>query len=139
LLVRSERLKVQGIADAVEWSACGPRPVETKRGPVVERLADRVQLCAQALCLEEMLRISIEVGLLFYAESHRRVEVILTEDLRALTESACSRVHELIAGEVLPRPEFGPKCRKCSLEPVCQPRIMARSAQPYLSAMFSVK
>lgn len=136
--LRSRRLRLYGISDAIEWVNGLPRPVETKRGPVVERLADQVQLCAQALCLEEMLAKPIEIGLLFYAASHKRIEVALTPELREQTESAGARMHQMIEGGEVPPPEFGPKCRSCSLQPVCQPRAK-RSAQKYLAELFSPK
>lgn len=135
--LRSSRLRLSGVADAVEWVNGLPRPVETKRGPVVERLADQVQLCAQALCLEEMLATRVEVGVLFYAASHKRLEVPLTASLRDRTERAAARMHEMIQRRELPAPEFGPKCRNCSLQPVCQPRVMGRSAKGYLARLYS--
>lgn len=137
--LRSSRLRLTGVADAVEWVNGAPRPVETKRGPVVERLADQVQLCAQALCLEEMLSIRVEVGMLFYAATHKRVEVPLTAELRNYTERAAGRMHQLVQRREVPAPEFGAKCRNCSLQPVCQPRVMGRSTQPYLTQLFSPK
>lgn len=137
--LHSTRLRLFGVADAIEWIDGRPRPVETKRGPVVERLADQVQLCAQALCVEEMLATRVDVGVLFYAASHRRVEVTFSAMLRERTESACVRMHELIEHVELPAPEFGPKCRRCSLEPVCQPRAPRGSAVPYLKLVFGPK
>lgn len=133
----SARLRLRGVADAIEWHDREPRPVETKRGPVVERLADRVQLCAQALCLEEMLGLAVGVATLYYAQSHRRVEVTLDESLRARTVAAAARVHELLRLSELPAPEPGPKCRRCSLEALCQPKVMRRSVAPYLAALFA--
>lgn len=135
--LRSDRLRLYGVADAVEWSPRGPRPVETKRGPVVERLADRVQLCAQALCLEEMLDTRVDAGVLFYAQSHRRVEVAIDAALRQTTEAAAARMQAIVACGELPTPLFGPKCRRCSMEPLCQPRVLGRSAKSYLAAMFN--
>lgn len=137
--LRSTRLGLYGISDAVEWVNGTPRPVETKRGPVVERLADQVQLCAQAMCLEEMLRTRVELGVLFYAATHKRVEVALTAELRERTEDAAVRMHQLIRNREVPAPDFGRKCRNCSLQPICQPRVMGRSAQKYLAQLFSPK
>jgi CRISPR-associated exonuclease Cas4 len=136
--LRSARLRLFGIADAIEWANGEARPVETKRGPVVERLADQVQLCAQGLCLEEMLTTRVDVGVLFYAATHRRVEVPLSAPLRERTEGASARMHQLLERAELPAPEFGPKCKRCSLEPICQPRTM-KSARKYLEALFSPK
>lgn len=135
--LRSERLRLRGVADAVEWRDGGPRPVETKRGPVVERLADRVQVCAQALCLEEMLGVSVRLAVLYYAQSHRRVDVVLDEALRERTVLAATRVHEILRAAELPAPEPGPKCGRCSLEAVCHPNLRGRSVARYLAAMFT--
>lgn len=137
--LRSTRLRLSGVADAVEWVNGAPRPVETKRGPVVERLADQVQLCAQALCLEEMLATPVETGVLFYAATHKRVEAPLTAALREQTERAAARMHQLVERREVPAPEVGPKCRSCSLQPICQPRAMRRNTERYLAQLFSPK
>jgi CRISPR-associated exonuclease Cas4 len=135
--LHSERLRLRGVADVVEWRDGTPRPVETKRGPVVDRLADRVQVCAQALCLEEMFGVTISTAVLFYAQSHRRVEIALDAELRAHTARAAARVHALIRSGELPAPELGPKCRQCSLETLCQPKVMRKAVAPYLAALFT--
>jgi CRISPR-associated exonuclease Cas4 len=129
--LRSRRLGIVGVADCVEWirRADGkehPRPVETKRGPVMGRRADQVQVCAQALCLEEMTGLSVDFGLLFYATSHRRVEVALGAELRQFTEEVVRRVRRLLSTGETPPPEPGPKCRRCSLVDLCQPEILSR-------------
>ncbi len=134
--VRSVRLGIAGICDAVEWRR-GVRPVETKRGPVVERLADQVQLCAQALCLEEMLEVEVSVGVLFYASSHQRLEVPITPQLRSTTQAAIKRMQEIVSGSILPVPVFDRKCRRCSLQDLCQPRRLGQSSESYLRGVFN--
>lgn len=134
--VCSRRLGIAGVCDAVEWRG-GVRPVETKRGSVVERLADRVQLCAQALCLEEMLGVRIERADLFYASSHRRIEVPLDQPLRESTEAAVGRLRSLVAAAALPPPTFDAKCRRCSLIELCQPRALRESARGFLAEVFT--
>lgn len=129
--LRSVRLRLHGRADVVEYhrdeanssAPWRPFPVEYKRGRTKELLADRVQLCAQALCLEEMHGLSVARGALYYGASHRRLEVPLDEELRRATEVAARRLHELFGARLVPRAELGPKCRRCSLEPICLPAV----------------
>jgi CRISPR-associated exonuclease Cas4 len=130
--LRSDRLGIAGRADAVEYHADAsvpsgfrPFPVEYKRGRAQQRLADQVQLCAQALCLEEMHGVAVPRGALYYGQSHRRVDVGFDEALRGRTEQAARRLHALIRTRTVPRAEPGPKCRSCSLAPVCLPEITA--------------
>jgi len=138
--LRSDRLRLVGRADVVEFhpdregSQWRPMPVEYKRGRVKNLLADQVQLCAQALCLEEMLETWIPRGMLFYAESHRRIQVDLDANLRHATEEATRRLHELVERQLVPPPEPGPKCRRCSFLTECQPEALAdrRRARTYL-------
>lgn len=129
LMLRSKRLMLYGVADAVEFPARGskspPFPVEYKRGRIKDMLADQVQLCAQALCLEEMLGVDVPCGAIFYGESHRRLDVPFDEALRKTTEATALRMHALIRAGVLPKPVYGPKCRRCSLESLCLPQNAA--------------
>lgn len=137
--LRSLRLGLIGKADVVEFRARRsgppqPYPVEYKRGKPKPHDADRVQLCAQALCLEEMLGVPVPRGALFYGEPRRRQEVAFDDALRARTEETAHALHALLAGGVTPPPEPGPKCRSCSLEPICLPKASAgRSAAGWLA------
>ncbi len=133
--VWSTRLGIAGICDAVEWRG-GVRPVETKRGPVVERLADQVQLCAQAMCLEEMLDVQISEGVLFYASSHRRLEVPMSRELRQTTEDAAVRMKAIVETHRLPTPALDARCRRCSLIDLCQPEKLGRSSEQFIRDMF---
>lgn len=123
--VRSLRLGVSGIADVVEvrdddGSLC---PVEYKRGRPKSHRADQVQLCAQALCLEEMLARPVLEGALFYGRSRRRRVVAFDSDLRALTERVAADIRALLGGGRTPPPEYeAVKCEACSLKDLCQPR-----------------
>lgn len=128
LPLRCDRLGIAGVADVVEFRADGPpHPVEYKRGcPKVHR-ADEVQLCAQALCLEEMLNVSIPDGSLFYGLERRRTVVPFDAELRALTEDVAVRVAEMIRAGRTPPPEYRPKlCDRCSLNEICRPRRLSR-------------
>ncbi len=103
-------------------------PVEFKRGKPKKHDADRVQVCAQALCLEEMTGGTIESGSLFYGEIRRREEVAFTATLRAQTHGLITRLHELIEKGVLPPPMYKRHCHACSLKETCQPQVVRGSA-----------
>jgi CRISPR-associated exonuclease Cas4 len=132
--VWSERLHLSGFADVVEEQEGQLTPVEYKKGKMGEWLNDHVQLCAQALCLEEMLSCQIPHGYIFYFGSARREEVVFSEDLRQHTEETVRLAFTLLERGELPQPLVGkqtrkaglpalhPKCRDCSLEPLCLPR-----------------
>ena len=113
-------------------------PVEYKRGRPKKDDSDRVQLCAQALCLEEMLRVTIGRGSLFYCEKRRRVEVLFDSDLRARTTSAAQRLQQLFAAGLTPRARREPKCDSCSLLHLCLPAAAARGnfTAPYVDESF---
>lgn len=132
--VGSERLHLSGFADVVEEREGQLTPVEYKKGKMGEWLNDHVQLCAQALCLEEMLQCQIPYGYIFYFGSARREQVVFDEQLRRHTEEAVRLAFTLLERGELPPPLVGrqtkkdalpalhPKCRDCSLEPLCMPR-----------------
>ncbi len=98
-------------------------PIEYKRGKPKKDDCDRVQLAAQALCLEEMLSVSIARGALFYGKRRRRTEVVLDEDLRELTLRTIEQLHELIASRRTPAARREPKCDSCSLLQICLPAV----------------
>jgi CRISPR-associated exonuclease Cas4 len=127
LPVRSLELGLYGVADVVRWEG-GDRvvPVEYKRGRPKSNDCDRVQLCAQALCLEEMRSISIPRGAIFYGKIRRRVPVELSAELRARTVEAAARLHELVRSGRTPAAEPGKKCEACSLRPLCMPGLSRR-------------
>ncbi len=125
LPLRSERLQLSGQADIVEFHREGTIiPVEYKRGKPKANDSDRVQLCAQALCLEEMFETSIGEGFLFYGKRQRRTTVAFDHDLRHATEAAAARLHELIASRLTPPAVREKKCESCSLERICLPHAM---------------
>lgn len=131
LPLRSLRLGITGKADVVEFPLGGgtPVPVEYKRGRPKPGLWDEVQLCAQALCLEEMLNLVIAEGALFYGTPRRRSVIPLTPSLRACTEDAAARMHELYRRGVTPPPVYeSGKCDRCSLIGICQPRALQQRA-----------
>ncbi|MBF0311273.1 MAG: CRISPR-associated protein Cas4 [Magnetococcales bacterium] len=134
LQVVSQTCRLMGQCDVVEFhgrrgrGGGAPRwesvqPVEYKRGRPKSHEADRVQLCAQALCLEEMLAMPVTAGALFYGEPRRRTPVAFTPELRATTLAAVDRLHRLLDGEITPPAVYrAALCRGCSLLDVCLPR-----------------
>ncbi len=133
----SRTLGVRGVCDVVEFRAdpqgaalCGreglwrPVPVEYKRGaPKADTDADAAQLCAQAVCLEEMLACEIGEAYLYYGEPKRRTAVVLDAALRERVFSACAEMHELFARRYTPRPKASKRCSACSLADICLPRL----------------
>lgn len=130
LPLRSFRLGLIGKADVVEFhrESSSPRerpfPVEYKRGRPKRHAADQVQICAQALCLEEMLKTSVPAGALFYGRLRRRVQVRFDDRLRALTEETAQRLRALIVSGRTPIAIREPKCDSCSLYEVCLPNAL---------------
>jgi CRISPR-associated exonuclease Cas4 len=123
LPVRSLALGLSGQCDVVEFheSTGEIRIVEYKRGKPKPHRADEVQLCAQALCLEEMLQKPIASGALFYGKRRRHTPVAFDESLRTLTRAAAERLHALIASRITPPAMREKKCDSCSLLEICMP------------------
>lgn len=123
--LRSEKLGLNGKSDVVEFhkSKDGPLlfPVGYKRGKPKMNDCDKVQLCAQALCLEEMLCVQIPAGAIFYGKTRHRLDVVFDESLRKETEEAVIKAHEFIRAGKTPKPEYSKKCKSCSLVSVCMP------------------
>ena len=128
--LRSFALGLIGKADVVEFHKNAetwlPFPVEYKRGKPKADDCDKVQLCAQALCLEEMLKVSIPAGALFYGKTRHRLDVEFTEDLRKETEETARRLHEFILAGKTPKPEYSKKCESCSFAELCMPKSMGK-------------
>jgi CRISPR-associated exonuclease Cas4 len=146
--LRSLRLGISGRADVIEFALRGadstigavlpgrpgrwlPRPVEYKRGRPKSHRADEVQLCAQGLCIEEMMKVEVTAGDLYYGARRRRTAVVLDNELRGLTTRTIDRLHALMRAERLPAGRLEPKCERCSLRPACMPEVQG-SARTYL-------
>ncbi|MDD9974421.1 MAG: CRISPR-associated protein Cas4 [Gemmatimonadota bacterium] len=124
LPIWSDRLGLSGRCDIVERHSDGSLvPVEFKKGRRRKFDNDDAQLCAQALCLEEMFGLDISRGAIFHARSKRRREVVFTEELRHFTEQAIEAMHRLIEKEVVPNAIHKPQCSECSLFDYCLPEI----------------
>lgn len=135
LPVWSARLGLNGKCDIVERHCDGSLvPVEFKKGKRRKFDNDDAQLCAQALCLEEMFEQDIPQGAIFHAQSKRRREVEFTKDLRCFTEQAIEAMHRLIEEEKVPPAVHKPQCSGCSLFDHCLPEIT--SAPPKLKRVY---
>lgn len=111
-----------------------PYPVEYKRGKPRPEHCDSVQLCAQAICLEEMLGVPVPEGAIYHGQPRRRTAVTLTPELRAQTAALAARLHELIRSGRTPPPSPGKHCKSCSLVELCLPATVGRrSARRYLA------
>ncbi|MBI4846562.1 MAG: CRISPR-associated protein Cas4 [Candidatus Omnitrophica bacterium] len=129
--LRSEELGLNGKADVIEFHKNEqgqwiPFPVEYKRGKPKSDNCDKVQLCAQALCLEEMLNVEIPEGAIFYGKTRRRMNVVFDEQLRAVTKDTAVRLHEFIKEGKTPKPAYAKKCESCSLIDVCMPKTCGK-------------
>lgn len=127
----SLELGITGIADVVEFHREGANerafPVEYKRGRPKAHRADEVQLCAQALCLEQMLDSSVPAGAIFYGVTRRRKDVCFDEALRALTHQAIADTRAMFAAVATPLATYDSRrCDACSLIDICQPRWLGR-------------
>lgn len=122
----SDRLGLIGKADVVEFHPGGAVfPVEFKHGRKREKIHDDIQLAAQAMCLEEMLGVTVERGAIYHASSRRRREVVITPELRHAVETTVNAVRQMIEQGVLPPPVNDERCRSCSLIDACQPAALA--------------
>jgi len=150
LMLRSLRLGLSGKTDVVEFhridpsssgNAAGlargvalagvsglwrPYPVEYKRGRLRYEEGFVVQICAQALCLEEMLGCAVPEGAIFYGQPRRRLDVAFDETLRHKTEVAARQLHELVASGQTPPARYEKKCERCSLMHLCMPKVAGR-------------
>ncbi len=127
--LRSFALGLFGIADVIQQKPGEPAiPVEYKRGRPKKNDCDRVQLCAQALCLEEMTGQFIPRGELYYGKTRRRVVVEMTPEMRSITFRYALRLHQLIGNRETPPAEPGRKCERCSLQALCLPRLGGRGS-----------
>jgi CRISPR-associated exonuclease Cas4 len=139
LRLRSLRLGLVGQTDVVEFHQTNdanlgikldgqsgfwqPTIIEYKHGKPKIGHEDEIQLCAQAMCLEEMLGVALTSASFFYGQPRRRTDISLNEELRRETESYISELHELTQTGKTPMPEYNPKCRSCSLIHICLPRV----------------
>jgi CRISPR-associated exonuclease Cas4 len=121
--VWSDRLRVAGVADFIEERHDVLIPLEHKRGKIGQWRNDQVQLCAQAMCLEERTGARLEYGEIFYWASRRRERIVFDDGLRQHTMETAQAAFDMLQRGVMPYPiDHAAKCRDCSLEPICLPR-----------------
>lgn len=105
-----------------------PIPVEYKRGKPKEHDADVLQLCAQAMCLEEMLVCTVPKGFLYYGETKRRIEVLFEEELRKKVTDTFEKMHQMMARSYTPKGKITKACKSCSLAEQCLPNLNKKSS-----------
>lgn len=127
LVISSKTLGLYGRTDLVDFYSDGRIvPIEYKHGEEKQDRCDELQLCAQAMCLEEMLDCDIAVGALFYFKTRKRLSIQLSNYLRAETETMAKQFHDLIARGETPKAFYSPKCRSCSFFEDCFPISVGR-------------
>lgn len=131
--VHSATLGLIGRCDVVEFHGSVPFPVEYKRGRPKTTDCDLVQLCAQALCLEETLKVSVPAGALYYGQTRHRLDVTIDLDLRTRTEALARRLHDMIEKRETPPPCNDERCQNCSLVDICMPTAGKHSVIRYLA------
>lgn len=149
MAVASSKLGLSGACDVVEFQESDggitihgrkgkykPVPIEYKKGKPKTHNADVLQLCAQAMCLEEMLVCTIDKGYLFYGEINHRYEVIFTVELRQKVYDIVDEMHMLFDRSYTPKVKTGKQCRSCSLSDICLPKLCNnKSVRKYIESM----
>lgn len=149
LRIASSQLGLSGQCDVVEFHRCSsgikihgyedrwlPVPIEYKRGTEKEGREDEIQLCAQAICLEEMFLAEIPKGYLYYGETRRRTEVFFNEELRRYVNEIAEKMHEMYTRGRTPKVKTSRKCQSCSLKELCIPKLnKPLSVKGYIDSM----
>ena len=138
--VSAEKLGISGVLDLVEVDTKTGRlkPVEYKRGKPKPDPMDEIQLCAQGLWLEEMTGKIGSEGALWYMQTRHRVPGVFSDDLRTQTLATIAAVRELLNGGQTPPPDYGKRCKACSLVDVCQPKLLGKrdKSKNYIEELF---
>lgn len=140
--VFSKTLELRGKCDCIEANASETGclipsidfpvklyPIEFKHGRAREEKEYEIQLCAQAMCLEEMFNTEIPEGALFYTSSHRRYPVIFTEQLRQEVQRTVMVLREIRDTQTVPKAQYSARCKRCSLYDICMPKVTASAAK----------
>ena len=139
--VSAEKLGISGVLDMVEHELATGRlkPVEYKRGKPKAGLWDKIQLCAQALCLEEMTGKTVVEGALWYQQTRHREPVVFSGSLRQETLAVIEQVRSLLESGATPPPVYGKHCKACSLVEICQPQLMGMDRSVgYVTGLFEM-
>lgn len=142
VVVTAPQLGLTGKLDLLEHHKASNQfiPVEYKRGKPKSNDIDKVQLCAQALCIEEMLAVEVKQGALWYWQTRKRIEIEFDNELRAQTKTLITQVQQLFAQEKTPPPTVGKHCKACSLIAICQPHLTHHDASNrYIAALFNME
>ena len=129
LPIWSRHLNLTGKADLVEFHGNRPYPIEYKSGRHRKGNPETVQLCAQALCLEEMFNMPVSKGALYWHGSRERVEIIFTDSMRHQVEEVTLQVAEMLKKRIMPPPVNDKRCPECSLKESCLPAVVADKAR----------
>ena len=142
IVVSEPQLGVTGKLDLLEYHKASNQylPVEYKRGKPKATEIDKVQLCAQALCIEEMLSVQVEKGALWYWQTCKRIEVEFDNHLIAQTKALIAQVQQLFENGKTPPPSFGKHCKACSLIEICQPELTRNDGSSrYIQELFNME
>ena len=137
----AEKFGISGVLDMIEHELATGRlkPVEYKRGKPKVGLWDKIQLCAQALCLEEMTGKTVEEGALWYQQTRHREPVVFSGSLRQETLAVIEQVRSLLESGATPPPVYGKHCKACSLVEICQPQLMGMDRSVgYVTGLFEM-
>ena len=141
LNVYSRRLGLSGKADVVEFHTENgvqvPFPVEYKSGKPKNNISDLAQVCAQALCLEEMTLIPVGEAAIYYGKPRRRLVVELDDSLRKQTEEVIAAVHSMIESRNVPMARKEKKCESCSINNFCMPGVGNKRLSTYIEELFN--
>lgn len=137
----SRNLGLVGKSDVVEFHGSTPYPVEYKHGKRQRHVSTDVQLCAQALCLEEMMRQQVPKGAIYHQASRHRREVIFNESLRHQVLEAIIAVRTMLTSELTPTAVNDARCDECSLKDSCMPSVTSCASRLYAvhARLFQVK
>lgn len=142
VVVTAPRLGLTGKLDLLEHHKASDQfmPVEYKRGRPKASDIDKVQLCAQALCIEDMLDINVKQGALWYWQTRKRIEIEFDINLRNQTKDLIAQVQQLFVSGKTPQPSIGKHCKACSLIEICQPKLTKHDASNrYIHALFNME
>ncbi|MBL1213968.1 MAG: CRISPR-associated protein Cas4 [Ignavibacteriae bacterium] len=142
LRIHSYKYGIVGRCDVVEFNNSTKEntvlPVEYKAGKPKNDFSDKIQLCAQAICLEEMLSVKIKRAEFYYAKIRRREKIEIDEELRKITSDTITAVREIVDNKKIPREEYSSKCKNCSLQQICQPKLLnRRKVENYIKGLYT--
>lgn len=136
--VLSNTLGLSGVLDMVEISKNGDmHPVEYKHGKPKPTDIDKIQLCSQAMCLEEMTGRTVASGSLWYGKTRHRLAVVFDEELRAKTLATIDSVRTMLQSGQTPLPIHDKRCKACSLVDICEPKVFGKDKSVrYMAGLF---